>query len=66
MLLVRNAILMLVRLNRFVMRVVSVPMYVKVAHFCFWGVVLSCVWVSVRFLGCACGLMGKELLCRML
>jgi hypothetical protein len=30
------------------------------------GVELSCVWVSVRCLGCICGLMGKELLCRML
>jgi hypothetical protein len=65
-LLVRNAILMLVCLNKFVMRVVSFPTYVKVAHFCLWGVALSCVWVSARFMGCVCGLMGKELFCRML
>ena len=35
MLLVRNAILMLVCLKIFVINVISVPMDVNVAHFCF-------------------------------
>ena len=43
MLLVRNAIFMLAFLNRLVMKVVSLPMYVKVAHLC----VGSCVCVDV-------------------
>jgi hypothetical protein len=37
----RNAIFMLVCLNKFVIYVVSFPMYVNVTHFCF------CVWWSV-------------------
>jgi hypothetical protein len=37
-LLVRNAILMLVRLKMFVTNAVSLPMYVNVAHFCFYGI----------------------------
>jgi len=41
-LLVRNAIFMLVLLNRLVMKVVSLPMYVKVAHLC----VGTCVCVA--------------------
>ena len=42
MLLVRNAIFMLAFLNRLVMKVVSLPTYVKVAHLC----VGTCVCVA--------------------
>ena len=35
LLLVRNAILMLIRLKMFVINVVSLPVNVNVAHFCF-------------------------------
>ena len=42
MLLIRNAIFMLALLNRSVMNVVSLPIYVKVAHLC----VGSCVCVA--------------------
>ena len=41
-LLIRNAIFMLAFLNRLVMKVVSLPMYVKVAHLC----VGTCVCVA--------------------
>ena len=42
MLLVRNAIVMLVFLNMLVMNVVSLSMYVNVAHFCVGGVWVYC------------------------
>jgi hypothetical protein len=67
-LLVRKAIFMLVFLNRLVMKLVSFPMYVEVAHF----VAGVCVRVFVNcFLlvtGGGCGVggwIGKALLCRM-
>ena len=63
--LVRKAILILVRLKMFVINVVSFPMYVNVAHFCF-----SLDFGSVCFLclklGAFCGWAGNELFLRML
>ena len=72
MLSVRNAIFMSAFLNRLVIKVVSLPIYVKVAQFCVW----SCVYMAV-----VCSLdvsggvhvvggflfisVGKALLCRM-
>jgi hypothetical protein len=44
-LLVRNEIFTSAFLNRFVIQVVSLPMYVKVAHFCVVGCVCVCVAV---------------------
>ena len=60
---VRKMILRSVLLKMFVMYVVSLPMYVKLAHFwVVWVVVgLSGLWV-----GGLCGFTGKELLWRML
>jgi hypothetical protein len=54
-LLVRSAILRSVFLNRFVMKVVSLPMYVKVVHFCVEVVICSSVVRVVSF-GVVCGL----------
>jgi len=60
---VRNVILRSVLLKMFVMYVVSLPMYVKLAHF--WV-----VWVvkglSGLEIGVLCGFIGKEFLWRML
>jgi len=60
---------MLVFLNRLVMKLVSFPMYVKVAHFV--SGVCVCVFVNCFLLvlggGCGgCGWIGKALLFRML
>ena len=56
---VRKVILRSVLLKMFVMYVVSLPMYVKLAHFCV-------VWVFVGLSGLGvwglCGFIGKELL----
>ena len=52
-LLVRNAIFMLSFLNRLVMKVVSLPMYVKVAHLC----VGMCVCVAAV---CSLDVSGDE------
>jgi hypothetical protein len=43
----------------FVMYVVSLPMYVKLAHFCVVWVVMSLSGLGV---GGLCGFIGKELL----
>ena len=64
---VRNAIFMLVRLNKLVMYVVSFPVYVNVIHLCVCVCVFSCCW----FCGCRgwcglCGFIGNPLLYRML
>jgi hypothetical protein len=61
---VQNAIFMLVCLNKFVIYVVSFPIYVNVTHFCF------CVWVvcfccDLGWCG-LCSCTAKELLCKML
>ena len=54
---VRNAIFMSAFLNRLVIKVVCLPMYVKVAQFCVWSFV--CVYGCCLFLRCvgghACG-----------
>ena len=64
-LLVRNAILMFVRLKMFVIKVVSLPVYVNVAHFCFSIGLGSVCLLSFR-LGGFCGRTGNELFSRML
>ena len=46
-LLVQNEIFTSAFLNSFVIKVVSLPMYVKVAHFCVVGCVCVCVCVAV-------------------
>jgi len=67
-LLVLKAIFMLVFLKRLVMKLVSLPMYVKVAHF---GVGVCVRVFDICFLlvlGGGCGVggwIGKPLLCRM-
>jgi len=60
---VRKVNLRSVLLNMFVMYVVSVPMYVKLAHFWLVWVVVG---LSVLRVGSLCGFIGKELLWRML
>jgi hypothetical protein len=64
-LLVRNVVLMLVCLKMFMINVVSLPMYVNVAHFCFSIGLGSSGFLSFR-LGGFCGQIGNELLSRML
>ena len=55
-LLVRNEIFKSAFLNRFVIKVVSLPMYVKVAHFCVVGrVCVFCCLFSVCVRGSVCG-----------
>jgi len=56
---VRNVILNSVLFKMFVMYVVSLPMYVKLAHFCVVWVVMSLSGLGV---GGLCGFIGKELL----
>jgi len=56
---VRNVILRSVLLKMFMMYVVSLPMYVKLAHFCVVWVVMSLSGLRV---GGLCGFIGKELL----
>ena len=51
-LLVRNAIFMLVFLNRLVMTVVSLPVQVNVANFCIGECVCVCVHVCSRCCRC--------------
>ena len=63
MFVVRNAILSSVRLKMFVIYEVSLPMYVKLAHFCV-GRGVTCF--LVLRVGGLCGCIGKELLCNML
>ena len=54
-LLVRNEIFKSAFLNRFVIKVVSLPMYVKVAHFCVVGrVCVFCCLFSVCVRGSVC------------
>jgi hypothetical protein len=63
---VLKPILMFVFLNNFVMRYVSFPVYVKVAHL---GVGVGVFFgpTAISFLGFKCGFgVGKPLLCRML
>jgi hypothetical protein len=64
-LLVRNAILMFVRLKMFVINVVSLPVYVNVAHFCFSIGLVSVCLLGFR-LGSFCGRNGNELFSKML
>jgi len=64
-LLVRNAILMFVRLKMFVINVVSLPVYVNVVHFCFSIGLGSVCLLSFR-LGGFCGRIGNELFSWML
>jgi len=64
-LLVRNAILMLVRLKMFVINVVSLPVYVNVAHFCFSFGLFSICFLSFR-LGGLCVGTGNKLFSKML
>jgi hypothetical protein len=52
---VRNAILMFVRLKMFVINVVSLPVYVNVAHFSFLLGLVLCV---SSFLGWTCSVAG--------
>ena len=71
MLLVLNATLSLVFLNKFVMNLVSFPMQVNVTHFCVGACVavaacLSSVLVGGNWMGGLCGRMGKALLYMML
>jgi len=56
---------MLVRLKMFVINVVSPPMYVNVAHFCFSIGLGSFLFLSFR-LGGFCGRIGNELFSGML
>ena len=72
MLLVQNAIFMLVFLNRLVMKVVSLPMYMKVAHLCVWTCVCMATICSLVASGDGHGVGGflwlwiwKALFCRM-
>jgi hypothetical protein len=62
-LVVRNAILSSVRRKMLVIYEVSLPRYVKVAHFCFerGSTCFLGLWVGVL-----CVFIGKEVLCRML
>ena len=60
---VRNVILRSVLLKKFVMYEVSLPIYVKLAHFCVVWVVICLPGLGV---GSLCGFIGEELLCRML
>ena len=62
---VRKAILISVFLNRLVMNVVSFPTYVNVAHLCVFVCVDCFCSFSFGWHG-FCGLIGKELLYRML
>jgi len=64
-LLVRNAILMFVHLKMFVINVISLPVYINVAHFCFSIGLGSVCFLSFR-LGGFCGQTGNELFSRML
>ena len=64
-LLVQNAILMLVRLKMFVIYVVSLPVYVNVANFCFSIGLGSISSLSFR-LGGFCGRTGNELFSKMM
>jgi len=64
-LLVWNAILMLVCRKMFVINVVSLPVYVNVAHFCFSIGLGSICFLSFR-LGGFCGQTGNELFSKML
>ena len=50
-LLVRNAIFMLVFLNRWVMKLVSLPMYVKMAHLGVGVCVCVCGWLFFVVVG---------------
>jgi hypothetical protein len=61
---VRNAIFMFVCLNKLVMYVVSLPVYVKVVHFCVCVCVFCCCFLGLGWRG-LCGVTGKPLLCRM-
>ena len=48
---VRNAIFMSAFLNRLLIKVVSLPMYVKVAQFCVWSCVCTAVVCSLDVSG---------------
>ena len=63
--LVQKAIFMLVRLKMFVINVVSFPVYVNVAHFCFSMGFGSVCFLSLR-LGGFCGWAGNEFFFRVL
>jgi hypothetical protein len=64
-LLVQNAILKLVHLKMFVINVISLPMYVNVAHFCFPLGLGSFCFLSFRMDG-FCGRIGNGLFSRIL